>query len=214
MSKKAVSELTINATELLIDQLSKNPLVKDIPIVNTIIKCLEIGVSVRDHFFAQKLALFLECTKSVSESDYGKIKKFASNKSSSVITSKILQVIDAQTDNEKAEIIAVLFLGYIDKKLTTSEFKRALDTVNYQFLDDILAYVNIWSISDYTFHELNSDGISSLINSSLFQTVEQDNRNLIADGRENEVGITKYEDSDFGEKFRAAFKHGRKMRML
>ena len=127
MSKEKALELVLDATEVAFKQTVESSLIKDIPIVGSIVKLYEIGASVRDHFYTAKMERFLSCLNDVSPHDKDRLLITISSKKSDgevgKLTEKILLIIESQSDMEKSEIIANLFLAYIDGKMESSTFR-------------------------------------------------------------------------------------------
>jgi hypothetical protein len=81
---------------------------------------------------------------------------------------------------------------------------RSVDTIHNYFIEDLNRFLfqsNIWFC---TFEDLERQNLESLVGSPLIKEQLIDRQGLIRSGREDEVGITNYENSSFGEIFKSA----------
>ena len=206
MNKSAIKDLSSNALEIALDGTLDNGILKDIPIFGSAIKIAELTMSIRDHFFLKKLGRFIYQLDELTEADKEAISQFSKSPDSEKISSKLIQVIDNITDVEKADLIGKLFISYCSGKIDKSNFLRSVDTIHNYFIEDLKRFVfqsNIWFC---TFEDLESQNLESLVGSPLIKEQLIDRQDLIRSGREDEVGITNYENSSFGEIFKNALK--------
>jgi hypothetical protein len=204
LNKSAIKDLSSNALEIALDGNLDNGILKDIPIFGSAIKIAELTMSIRDHFFLKKLARFIYQLNELTEADKETISQFSKSPDSEKISSKLIQVIDNITDIEKADLIGKLFISYCSGKIDKSNFLRSVDTIHNYFIEDLNSFLfqsNIWFC---TFEDLERQNLESLVGSPLIKEQLIDRQDLIRSGREDEVGITNYENSSFGETFKSA----------
>ncbi|PKH05963.1 hypothetical protein [Moritella sp. Urea-trap-13] len=204
MNKSAVKDLSANALEVALDNGLENGILKDIPVFGTAIKVAELTMSIRDHFFLQKLSKFIFKLESLSDKEKSAINDFSRSPDSEKISNKIIQVIDNVTDIEKAELISILFISYCSGEINKSNFLRSVDTIHNYFIDDITEFVSASNLWFYTYEDLEQQNLENLVGSPLIREQFMDRQDLIRSGRESEIGITNYENSKFGEIFRKA----------
>lgn len=129
--------------EALLDGLTDNELVKEIPVINTVVGLAKTGKGVSDYLFAKKINVLLVRLDEAKAEDKQKVKVFAQNgKNSERLAEHILNSINKMADKRKAEIIANLFLGYLNEKIDESSFRRALEAIDSIFIDDLLAFLD------------------------------------------------------------------------
>jgi len=204
LNKSAIKDLSSNALEIALDGNLDNGILKDIPLFGSAIKVAELTMSIRDHFFLKKLSRFIYQLDALNETDKESIHHFSKSPDSEKISSKLIQVIDNVTDIEKADLIGKLFISFCSGKIDKSNFLRAVDTIHNYFIEDIKRFIfksNVWFC---TFEDLEQQNIESLVGSPLIKEQLIDRQDLIRSGREDEVGITNYENSNFGEIFKQA----------
>ncbi|MCB9250729.1 MAG: hypothetical protein H6613_20420 [Ignavibacteriales bacterium] len=74
MNKKEILELTLENSEVVIDQLMNNNLLKDIPFVGNAFKIANIVKDFRDRIYITKLAKFIFALDEISENEKKKKK--------------------------------------------------------------------------------------------------------------------------------------------
>ena len=204
MNKSAINDLSSNALEIALDGNLDNGILKDIPIFGSAIKVAELTMSIRDHFFLKKLGRFIYQLDDLTEAEKETISKFSKSPDSEKISNKLIQVIDNVTDVEKADLIGKLFISYCSGKIDKSNFLRSVDTIHNYFLEDLQRFIygsNVWFD---TFEDLEHQNLESLVGSPLLKEQIIDRQELIRSGREDDIGITNYENSNFGEIFKHA----------
>ncbi|WP_038176324.1 hypothetical protein [Vibrio pacinii] len=204
MNKGAIKDLSSNALELALDSNLDNGILKDIPVFGSAIKVAELTMSIRDHFFLKKLSRFIYQLDGLTEDDKEAIRHFSKSSDSEKISSKLIQVIDNVTDIEKADLIGKLFVSFCTGKIDKSNFLRSVDTIQNYFIEDLNRFLcgsNIWFS---TFEDLESQNLEGLVASPLIKEQFIDRQDLIRSGREDEIDITNYEQSRFGEIFKNA----------
>ncbi|MGV2990628.1 hypothetical protein ACE1OE_23710 [Vibrio sp. E150_011] len=204
MNKDAIKELSSNALDIALDANLDEGILKDIPIFGSVIKVAELTMSIRDYFFLKKLGRFIYQLDSLTETDKETIHQFSKSPDSEKIASKVIQVIDNVTDIEKADLIGKLFASFCTGKIDRPNFLRSVDTIHNYFIEDLNRYLyesNVWF---ETFEDLEMRNLESLVGSPLIKEQLIDPQELTLSGREDEIGITKYENSSFGEIFKKA----------
>ncbi|TFH89050.1 hypothetical protein [Vibrio ouci] len=212
MSKILIADTAIEGFDIILDKLTNNQWVKDIPVFGWGVRSLSIYRSIQDYYFAQKLELFLTSIDSLSGADLAKVRDFSKTEDAAKVSDKLLQVISSITDFEKSELLAALFIAYSTGRLDSREFMRSVDIINYTFIDDLSNYLALLQVSSCSYLELEDMGISTLINTSLLSADSVDVVQLSLSGREDEVHIVKYSQTQFGYKFRQACSFGRRIR--
>lgn len=117
---------------------------------------------------------------------------------------------------EKSEIIANLFLAYLDGKISSLNFNRALDVTAFRFIIDLYNFVNATKDTGFMkvfYDSLERHGISNLTSFPLI-IVEQSTRDeLRTDGHKvDNIALALYQMSSFGYEYQFAFLYGNKLR--
>jgi hypothetical protein len=98
-----------------------------------------LAADIRDRIFAAKMRKFLTSIEKVSKKSKEKIRKKVRNNPNEgrKVGETLLLLIDRISEIEKAEIIARVFVAYIDEYINFYEFKRLIDAIDQAFLDDV-----------------------------------------------------------------------------
>ncbi|MCG9559970.1 hypothetical protein [Vibrio kanaloae] len=185
--------------EVLIDHVSENEWIKDIPVLNNVFNMLSLATSIRDELFANKLKQFFINLKDVSERDYDKIKKFSHSRNANEVSEKIINVLDKVTDNKKPTIIANLFIGYIEGFMTFEDFHIAMEVVDKSYTVDLENFLLCgFDIVNFTLSDLISSKVYNMAFTPLLARTENQNR----------THIESYSISNLGLVFFDAYNHG------
>ena len=214
MSKEKAFELLLDGGEVAFKQAVDNSLLKDIPIVGSVVKMYEVGASIRDHLYLAKLKLFLQCLDDISASKKEEMRESIRTGATraSHISEKILLVIETQTDLEKSEIIANLFLAYLDGVLTEPSLRKALDVTAAVFLDDLKEFLGMSGFMRRTYEDLERSNIAGLVNTPLIGIDMVTQRELREDGWTDVPGSVLYESTRFWTEYQTAYAYGMRLR--
>ena len=215
MVKKNLISLAIENAEVIFDQILDDGLVRDIPIINTVANVIAVGKSVRDTLFARKLARFLNEINNISDADYEKIRAFALSEDSEEISEKLLNVLDANSEVSKSEIIANVFLGFVDKKLTAHELKGVLEIIEKSYSSDLNNFLKTLPVMSSNIMHLQRGGISNLVNTPLIEQKPRTSLSLRTaedSWKQKQESQEIYRTTPIGTQFRNAYLHGISMR--
>lgn len=127
-------------SELVLDRLLDDGLVKDIPIVGTIFSAGKAIVGIKDRLFLKKVIYFISELSEISQS---KRKEMIERINTSgdyklKVGEKLLFIIERCEDHEKAAIIAKMFAAFIKEQITYEEFLRAASIIDRVMQNDLL----------------------------------------------------------------------------
>lgn len=126
--------------EIGLDSIMDDSLVKDIPFISTAISIYRIGKSVRERHHIQKLASFLNeiNQNTVNEEERQKYReKFQSNpKFRNKELEYILILLDRYIGLEKPQMLAKLYLAYLDGVIIREEFLMYSEVIDRFLLLD------------------------------------------------------------------------------
>lgn len=134
--------------EIGIDLFINDDVLKDIPIVGTIIGGTKIIKNIRDRNAIKNLIQF------INEINTGKVdreklinyqEKLKNNKRKAEIElGRVLLILDDNIDNEKNIMIGKLFKGYINQDISWKEFCELTEVVRRLFVQDIPLLLGIY----------------------------------------------------------------------
>jgi len=186
IQSRELGQLTGDISEAAIDSILKDGLLKEVPIIGTIVSLFKIGVSFRERHYLKKIYKFLYQLKDISQKDREEFNKSirAESKSTTDFFEKLLYLVDRLDDTEKAEIVGKLFGNLITEKIKTDDFLRLTSIVDKAYIGD-LKYMNFRYGDDKKmindersqyFQSINESMIKdSLVNSGLMTFEEKEN---------------------------------------
>lgn len=159
-----LSSIASEIGEAIIDSTLEDGILKDIPIIGTLLSLGKGYLSIQDRIFSKKVLQFLLQLKDIPEIERIKaIKKIEDSKEERInVGEKLLYLIERSDDHIKAEYIGKLFAEYIKENILYEEFKRCSEIINKTFLDDLIWFIN----SDVT--TLSMEESSELISAGIF----------------------------------------------
>lgn len=137
-----------NYTELGIDLLIKNDVLKDIPIIGTIIGGTKVVKNIHERNSIKNLIQFIN-EINTGKVDKDKLKKYQkelikNKKKAEIELGRVLLILDENLDNEKNIMLGKLFKGYINEDLTWNEFCELTEVVRRLFVQDIPLLLGIY----------------------------------------------------------------------
>jgi hypothetical protein len=216
MTKQVGYELAGEVGEFVVDRIIEAGILRDIPIIGTAVKLCTIGDTWRDKSFGKKVNTFLTALDEVPQKEREKFKESIKNNKIEIekLCEKILMSLENITDISKAEIIADLFIAYLDKEISPTDFRRCVDVVCNNFVDDIDVFTTVRVFhADYGY--LRRIQILSLISSPfIFEDEKESMHSRKLDGARDEdlEAPTIYSSTPLGDTFKKARIHGYKLR--
>ena len=135
-----ISDLVGQYAEIGLDAMIEDGIFRDIPIVSTFAAIYRLGNNIRDKHAAVKLVAFLnEFSKGILDEEKRKEyqAKFASNeKFRNQELSYIMILIDRYISLEKPEMLAKLYLAYLDGIIVWEEFTMYAEVIDRFLLLD------------------------------------------------------------------------------
>jgi len=183
-----LQNVTNELLETNIDSLLKNGVLKDIPIINSIVGIYKLGVSIKDIIFMKKLIRFLSEINDTSIQERQKViaKMEKDDKYGRKVGETILTLLDRLDDLNKANIVGILFKALMKGRFDTFVFQRLCHSIDKVFIDDIQelrAYIR----GQYIDNDIKSSlYISGLLNRTMFGNITVDGNN---EYEVNDLGI-------------------------
>ena len=179
--------------EIGIDSLMNEGILKEIPIVNTIVGVLKIGKNVHDRNLLKQTLTFINEFNN-NKISHDKLKQYKitienNHKRCEEELGRILLLLNNFIDKEKSIMLAKIFKAYIEKIINWNEFCEYSEIINRLFIQDINLLNMIYDgrVTDttnrgdlYRVERLNSLGIIGISFKSTRITtingVQQENR--------------------------------------
>lgn len=147
INSTALPEITKDLAEVALDSILDNGILRDLPIVNTIIGLSKTAVSIRDRFLIQKIASFLRATRPFSEKEREDFSKKIETEPNyrQEVGEHLIVLLDRLDDKRKPEMIAKLFLAYLKDDITYTDFIRFSSIVEKAFINDLQGFLSTLS---------------------------------------------------------------------
>lgn len=208
-----VSGLVGEYAELGLDALVEDGLFKDVPVISTITAVYRIGKSFRERHHLAKLISFLNAINKgiVDEEKRNSYReKFTSNeKFRNQELEYIMVLIDRYISLDKPQMLAKLYLAYLDEKIIWEEFTMYAEVVDRFLLLDCRTLVS----KATTFHTLRDSGADIILRLVALGLMAEDKSITVSEARKTIKGETrsasqmssdskkkKYKRTDFGRK--------------
>ncbi len=136
-----LTEIGADMTEIVFDSLLDDGVLKDLPIVGTIVKVFKGVMDIRDRLFVAKVAGFLFHLSKVplEQRQRFKEKMNADKKYRRKIGLILILLLDRLDDIEKSDFVAWCFSAYLNDAITFDTFRRLASAIDIAFLDDLKA---------------------------------------------------------------------------
>ncbi len=133
-----------DGTEIAIDGIIKDGLLKDIPIVNALAAIIKTGGAIKDYLFMKKvLSFFSEITDICPKEREKMIDQIDGDESYRLkVGEKLLYILDTCEDSEKSENTAILFKAWLQKKISYDEWIKGSSIINRITTSDLSYFVN------------------------------------------------------------------------
>lgn len=196
--KSDLSGVTTNLLETILDgEIIEEGILRDIPIINSIIGLGKTVNSVQNFLFTKKILSFLTGLNNISvEKRNGIISKIDSDqKYNQSVGSKILFILDNAQDHISAKLIAKLFVAFIKEKLTYQEFCKASMIINKIDFYDLEVFLEL---PDEAYGNRGTEGLG---------LEEVDNFLIVAglcSAETSEVSVEDQDDWKMNEKYKVS----------
>lgn len=197
-------------SEVIIDGVLDDGILKDIPILGTIVGIGKVAKNVNESLFLKKLIYFIS---EITETDAVERNKLISEIDNSKkyrvkVGEKLLYIIDKCEDHSNSEYVAKMFNAFLNSELSYRDFLRSASIIQKILITDLEDFISaksyeIEKIFDSEWREYIGDFESSLINMGLciskvgeLKVKEHalssylDEKKLVAEGGKVEIQIT------------------------
>lgn len=153
-------DTAMDLTEIGIDSIFDNAILKNIPIVKLIYGIARTGFAIRERHMLKKILIFINQLNSnnITNDSYIKYKEKLKNKDNLVLKEleHVLIIIDRYVEQNKSKILANLYWNYIDKKIDWNQFQELSIIVDNIYLSDLKELESIYKRREITMNEINN----------------------------------------------------------
>lgn len=139
-----LTKITTDLGEIGLDSILEDGVLKDIPILGTIVNIGKSSLNIKDRLFTKKIIYFLSEIENINSLDRNKIisKIDKSEKYNIKVGEKILYILDNCDDHDKAKYIGRFFKILIQETIDYEEFLRFCSVIESVFLEDFKYFLN------------------------------------------------------------------------
>jgi hypothetical protein len=168
IAKSDLSSIVSDAAELGLDSILDDGVLKDIPVLSTIIGLVKTGGAIKDYLYLKKIYRFLGALKDVPASERQElINKLGSDENERAKAGEnILLIIDRLDNVNKPEILGYMFRDYLIGKISKTNFMlltKSLELFNLELTANIKSYYE----GPYNKELSSNDALQSLATSGL-----------------------------------------------
>lgn len=151
---RELQKISNDVIESVIDTNLPEGLIKEIPLLSTIVGGYNAVTSIQDRLYLKKLLTFLNELKSVSsEQRIEQIIKIEDNpKYKTKVGEKLLYIISKSDDLDKSSMVGKLFKCYLEEKISYDEFIGCVSCIERTPLPELLNFI------EGDWDELNTEG--------------------------------------------------------
>ncbi len=132
--------------EIGLDFFIKDPTLKEIPVIGSVLNIIKLSANIQDRLFVKKLKAFIDnIDKNIKWKE-----KFSNENECKKISTKLMYIIESADDEEKLEAIGILFNHFINGEITKDEYFYICDIIKKSF----------WPYLK-TIYKINKDRISN-----------------------------------------------------
>jgi hypothetical protein len=140
ISLSNLGELAKETAEVTMDTFLKEGVLKELPIVGSLIGVWKTGLAIRDYRFVKKLLLFLDESSKLSfEKRERIIEQLEETEFQSEAGEKLLAILDQLETGSKAKLLGKSLVLFGNKAITKEEFWRVAYIIEKLPMADILA---------------------------------------------------------------------------
>ena len=137
--KQNVGDITIDTSEAILDSCMDEGILKELPILKYVVTACKVYDDIKGRIFLNKMRIFIQSFNAgcASEEDVKKRREMVNKKNRNEELSYISVIIDSFLDFEKPEILAKLYLAYLDQHISWNEFCAYSEITNSLLRMDI-----------------------------------------------------------------------------
>jgi len=145
-----IADLLTDWGELAIDSNLADGVLKDIPILGSLVKLYKSGENVREHLFSKKVEKIIKNMSGVSEEEVSKFNYQINSDPEyrTKVAEHLTLLIDRLDDIDKSEFLAKAFIGFSTNRVDFNKFKRLARAIERCMVEDLREVHNFERAND------------------------------------------------------------------
>ena len=162
-----LQKVTIDLAETITDSLLNNGLLREIPIIGTIVGLTKASFNISERLFIKKIMYFLSEIRNINVEERNRLISEIENsdKQRIKVGEKLLYILDKCDDHITAKYLAIAFTAFLHKELTYSEFLRCSNVIQKLFIYDLELFINTDVSKLEVYVDSHGSGLSDFQNS-------------------------------------------------
>lgn len=139
VSKAGAGDIAAEASEIALDSILDEGLLKDVPVFGWLIKSYSVARTIQERLFLKKIANFLIGTKDIPEADRMSFldQISADPEFSKSVGESLVLLLDRHEDFQKSVILGRAFSRYVCKEIDYPMFLKLAKTIDLAFIEDL-----------------------------------------------------------------------------
>jgi hypothetical protein len=161
-----LQNITISLAETFSDTLLKDGILKDIPIIGTLVGLAKGALSLNERLLIKKLLYFISELNDIDQEKRDELISRIDNsqKEKIKVGERLLYIIDKSEDHLTAKYIAIIFKSVLKEQISYADFLRCSSIINKIFIHDLEAFIEE-DIKDIEKIHRQNTGLSDFQNS-------------------------------------------------
>ena len=139
LKESNLTEVGVDIAETLLDSTLQDGILKDVPILGSIIGVGKTAAKVKDVLFLKKVLSFINEVKDIPAKEREKIisEIDSSEKFRLKIGEKLLYILDKSDDHEKTQLVGKLFKAFLKQEIDYDAFLRGSAVIDKSIIEDL-----------------------------------------------------------------------------
>lgn len=168
-----LQNVAVSAGELALDSLLDEGLLRDVPILGTLVKVISASATIADRLFLKKLLTFLLKLQDVSPEERARVIADIDNSKEyrTKVGEKLLYIVDTCEDSEIAELVGRVFKYFLQGQINYAEFLKTASVLQRLNIPDFK-----WFTKARESHYFDLSDTGDLMHTGLFELYYEDVR--------------------------------------
>ncbi len=150
LRESGLTDLPQDIAEVGLDAFLDEGIVKELPVIKTVVSFFRTGICLRDALFLKKVSIFL--------SDIGKIPQQkrddfikrlnSTHKQKRRVGNTLILILERLDDLDKPAILAKCFIAYLNEIVTFEEFRRLAIAIDRAYVSDLHDFLKHFRLDD------------------------------------------------------------------
>lgn len=138
-----LQNITTDLAETFTDAFLEDGILKDIPIIGTIVGLTKVAISLNERLLIKKLIYFISEFNDIDPEKRNKLISEIDNseKEKIKVGEKLLYIIDKSEDHITAKYIAITFKSFLNEEISYSEFLRCSAIIQKILIQDLEEFI-------------------------------------------------------------------------